>query len=501
MRLRRRIAALLCLALLLGVMPEVRAQETGDGEPRIARQGGVSYRLYPDRYAEVYGLTLGVPADLVIPESVEGLPVKRVCNWALSSDVLRSVELPDTVEEIAAYAMTDCRNLERLRLPEGLQTLDASCVAGCGKLRVLHIPASVTQIQGDLCFNRVLMGASGSCAEAYALRLGGAFAAEQPGAAYVTLGTAACRVEPEGAVLVGLALSGPDEPDGGCYYAVPDTVGGLPVIGVDGGAVFTESMAETLYLGANVRWIAPGALERTGIVRLYTHAALTALPEPLFGSGADPARLEIYGDSGSDAQRYAGLHGIRFVELDGVPFTDVPRESWFFESVRACYWSGLMNGTSGTAFSPHSDASRAMLVTVLWRMMGAPPAQSAHFADVPIDHWGFVAINWAAENGVAYGTGPNRFAPNQSITREQTAAILFRLADATGLPTDSFAPLGGFRDAAEASAYARSALMWAVDAGILRGNDKSELRPLGRASRAELATMLTRFLAWQEEIL
>ena len=158
-----------------------------------------------------------------------------------------------------------------------------------------------------------------------------------------------------------------------------------------------------------------------------------------------------------------------------------------------------MYGTSGTTFSPDSTASRAMLVTVLWRMLGGRTPEYSHFADVNPESWYYAAVNWAAENGVVYGVGPNRFAPDQSVTREQTAAILFRLADAMELPVDSFAPLGGFRDADQASDYARSALMWAVDAGIMQGNDKAMLRPRGTATRAELAAMLVRFIAWCEK--
>ncbi|MBR4131992.1 MAG: S-layer homology domain-containing protein, partial [Oscillospiraceae bacterium] len=472
--------------------------------PYKVNQGGVNYRVYPGHYAEVLSLDLGAPADLIIPAQVEGLPVEAVSDWALSSDSLRSIELPDTVRRIAEYAMTDSTNLQRLRLPEGLKSFDSQCIMNCYQLHVLYIPASVTEIKENyLKFDRILLVEPGSYAEDYARTHECVFVPVEEGTQYVSEGLALCRVAPEGAVLVGL-VSGEDE-NGTPYYEAPDTVAGLPVVGIDGGAVFGGSARTMqdldtridLVLGSNVEWIAPGALDGSGIRGLYTFPALRELPEDLFACAGDRP-VEIGGFYGSYAQDYAQARGIPFVILDGTPFTDVPRESWFFAPVFVCYRLGLMVGTSATTFSPNSNASRAMLVTVLWRMSGSPLPVDAHFEDVPFDSWYYGAVNWAAENGVVYGVGQNRFAPNQSITREQTAAILFRLAAAAGYPVDSFAPLGGFRDASEASDYARSALMWAVDAGIMQGNDRHELRPRGTATRAELAAMLVRFIAWCE---
>ena len=475
--------------------------DTGEyyAEPYTCQQDGVKYRILPRRYAEVIGLELGVPADLVIPDTVEGLPVEKVRDWALCSEVLRSIELPDTVNYIAEDAMIDCSNLERLRLSEGLESLNPRCILNCGKLQVLHIPASVTEITEDTFGRRILTGEPGSYAERYARRRGLAFVPEEPGATYIAEGPALCRVEPEGAVLAALISTWGPNGYFDAAFDMPDTAGGLPIVAIDGDIVFADT-AEELYLGRFVQRIEDGALDASGIRRLYTYPALTELPEELFtrALGVDDGKSELWGFRGSYAQRYAESHGLRFIEIDGVPFTDVPRESWFYGPVYECYWSGLMRGTSETAFSPQSSASRAMLVTVLWRMMNCPSHRDRHFEDVPYDIWYDAAVNWAAENGVVYGTGPSRFSPNVSVTREQTAAILFRLAAAMGLPVDSFAPLGGFGDAAQASDYARSALMWAVEAGILQGNDRAMLRPQGTATRAELAAMLTRFLAWCE---
>ena len=470
--------------------------------PHMTTLDGVSYRVYPGLYAAVQDLELGYPVDLVIPETVEGVPVKKVLDWALCSDALRSVVLPDTVTYIVEDAMIDCPNLEWVRLSERLESLDSKCFAHCDKLQILRVPASVKEIRGDdLGYNRILVGEAGSYVERYALQHGQYFVAEEPGEQYAFNGPALCRLEPDGAVLVGLALTfGNRLGYSWHYYEIPDAVLGLPIVGIDGDVVFSRH-AEDLFLGRYVSRIGQGALDGTEIWRLYTFPALEELPEDLFERVTlyNDRIPEIQGFFGSYAQEYASEHGYSFVEIDGTPFADVPRDSWFFEPVFQCYWSGLMNGTSATAFSPHSVASRAMLVTVLWRLMGARSPQGTYFADVAPESWYYESVNWAAENGVVYGTGPYRFSPNQSVTREQTAAILFRLASAMGLPADGFAPLGGFRDADQASDYARSALMWAVDAGIMQGNNRGELRPRGTATRAELAAMLIRFVTWCEK--
>ncbi len=171
-------------------------------------------------------------------------------------------------------------------------------------------------------------------------------------------------------------------------------------------------------------------------------------------------------------------------------YEDASLSAWYHDGVHYCLERGLMVGTDSTHFSPGMTASRAMIASILWRMEGEPEAKTTQpFSDVADGRWYTRAVAWAAEAGVIKGYGEGRFGPNDPITREQLASILWRYA---GSPPASDLPLN-FTDAGEASGYARDALRWAVEQGILTGKGGGVLDPRGKASRAEVAQMLTRF--------
>ena len=146
--------------------------------------------------------------------------------------------------------------------------------------------------------------------------------------------------------------------------------------------------------------------------------------------------------------------------------------------------------------------TRAMLVTVLWRYAGRPEAGKNPFTDVPAGQWYTEAVTWAAENGVVSGVGNGRFAPNGNITREQMASILFRYAKLTGLDTSKRGELAGFPDEGQVSSWAREALSWAVGEGIISGTaegGRTILKPQGTATRAQVASILMRFIRNSEK--
>ena len=170
-------------------------------------------------------------------------------------------------------------------------------------------------------------------------------------------------------------------------------------------------------------------------------------------------------------------------------FKDVPQNSWFADSVQYVVNNKLMNGTSGTAFSPNANMSRAMLATVLYRMSGDTAQAGSRFGDVASSAYYAAAVNWAANKGIVNGTGANTFSPNANITREQLAAMLYRYA---GEP-DATADLSAYKDAGAISSYAQKAMQWCVANGILNGKTGSNLAPQATATRAECAAMLQRF--------
>ena len=197
------------------------------------------------------------------------------------------------------------------------------------------------------------------------------------------------------------------------------------------------------------------------------------------GIGAKTYTLTILRNSGTGAN----------------PFTDVSEKDWFYGDVMFAYENGLMIGTGNAQFRPHGTATRGMMATILWRMAGSPaPKGNNSFTDVEAGTWYTDAIAWTAENGIFLGYGNNKVGPNDSITREQLAAIFFRYADYKGCDMNAKGELDKFRDAGKVSDYARAAMQWAVGSGLIQGKPDGVLDPQGTATRAEIAAMLHRFL-------
>lgn len=179
----------------------------------------------------------------------------------------------------------------------------------------------------------------------------------------------------------------------------------------------------------------------------------------------------------------------------GLPFADVPSGSWYYDDVAYVYDTGLMTGLTATTFGPNLSTTRGMIVTILWRMENEPAARhGCPFADVRRGSYYEQAIAWASENGIVTGFDASTFAPDRAITREQLAAILFRFAAYRGMDAVTLREnLSSFQDQAAISAYAVSALNWAVGEGLMQGTG-DKLEPTGSATRAQVAAMLRRFI-------
>jgi len=176
-----------------------------------------------------------------------------------------------------------------------------------------------------------------------------------------------------------------------------------------------------------------------------------------------------------------------------IPFTDVAPGSWYYDAVRFVYGKGMMNGTTPTAFSPNATTSRGMIVTILYRLEGEPAAGSASFTDVPSGQWYSAAVAWAAQNGIVDGYGNGTFGPNESITREQMAAILYRYASYKGYSVTASSSISDYSDAPQVSSYAQTAMSWANATGLITGTTATTLAPKGSATRAQAAMILMRF--------
>ena len=177
-------------------------------------------------------------------------------------------------------------------------------------------------------------------------------------------------------------------------------------------------------------------------------------------------------------------------------FTDVPENAWFYKPITYMAENGYMSGTSGSKFSPNQTTTRAMFVTVLGRIAGVDQNQyknTCTFRDVKKD-WAEPYIAWAAENKIVNGLGDNKFGPNNYVTREQAALILFNYLkrDYTMTVSDEF--LNKAPDKASVSSWALEAMKWATGAALMRGDGGGALRPRYSATRAEIATIFKRFI-------
>lgn len=178
-----------------------------------------------------------------------------------------------------------------------------------------------------------------------------------------------------------------------------------------------------------------------------------------------------------------------------VSFSDVSDGDWFADAVRYVVSKNLFQGMSATEFRPNAEMSRAMLVTVLYRMSGETVSGNGGFSDVSSGDWFGPAVAWAKETGIVTGLTATTFSPNGSVTREQMATILYRYAQRQGDPGNADQTvLAGFTDEAAVSAYAVPAMAWAVEEGLLSGVGHQTLAPGGSATRAQVAAILQRFL-------
>jgi len=176
----------------------------------------------------------------------------------------------------------------------------------------------------------------------------------------------------------------------------------------------------------------------------------------------------------------------------GVPFIDVTGH-WALDAIRYAYENKLFQGVSAVEFAPDACMTRAMLVTVLYRLDGSPETDAAgKFSDVPDRQYYTGAVNWAAANGIVNGMGHGKFAPDASVTREQLAAVMMRYAAFKGWDVSRSADLSGYRDFAGVRAYAVRAMQWAKAEGLIDGRTRDMLVPAGKATRAEVAAILMR---------
>ena len=436
--------------------------------------------------------------SVTIPDSVTSIGDSAFRNCT----GMTSITIPDSVTKIDGYAFADCTGLTSITVSDGNKKFDSrnncngiittasnTLISGC---KNTDIPDSVTSIG---------YGAFYGCTGLTSITIPDGVTSIGDGAFADCTGLASVCFMGDAPVVNWKTFQTYDE-ESYAFINIP----GLTLYYIEGKSGWTTpTWGEAEY---------PTAVwDGVNIPQPHTHSYTAVVTAPTCTEKGYTTYTCACGDSykkdfvsalGHDFKdgtcTRCGASDPNYKPVDPTPeatFTDVSETAWYKNSVDYAVEHGLMNGTGTNTFEPESTMTRAMLVTVLWRYANAPKPGANPFTDVPNGKWYTDAVAWAAENGVVNGVGDGKFEPDGSVTREQMATILYRYAQKVGIDTSKHTELSAFPDASRVSAYARAPMQWIVAEGVIGGsreNGQDWLNPQGNATRAEVATILMRFI-------
>ena len=427
----------------------------------------------------------------------------------------KNTDIPDSVTSIGEGAFRGCTGLTSITIPDSVTDIGVSAFEGCTGLISITIPDSVTSIGGVAFCD--CTGLTSITIPDSVTSIGGVAFCDCTGLTSITI--------PDSVTAIGAsAFEGCTGLTSVCF------MGDAPVVNERSFQTYDEKFHAYInipgltlyYIEGKSGWTTPtwgeaeyptAVWDGVNIPQPHTHSYTAVVTAPTCTEKGYTTYTCACGDSykkdfvsalGHDFKdgtcTRCGASDPNYKPVDPTPeatFTDVSETAWYKNSVDYAVEHGLMNGTGTNTFEPESTMTRAMLVTVLWRYANAPKPGANPFTDVPNGKWYTDAVAWAAENGVVNGVGDGKFEPDGSVTREQMATILYRYAQKVGIDTSKHTELSAFPDANRVSAYARAPMQWIVAEGVIGGsreNGQDWLNPQGNATRAEVATILMRFI-------
>ena len=438
-----------------------------------------------------YGCTF--LSDVTIGSSLE--EIGNSAFWGCTA--LAYIEIPGNVRDLGKYTFTACESLRTVVLNEGLEKIGYESFNNCEVLDDVTVPSTVTTVGkfafsgcegmstlrftgdapelGKNCFEDVTAtvyypsNRSGWTSDIL-LDYGGSIS----WSAYAATGSNAARSAASPAAVRAVTVTSHDT------SGLSNSARYLLVI--------AKSADEPLLAADNLIYVAQFISDKSGNV---------TVDWPLNAAGY---YIALYGEDGVTVLQKAGTNTAGGGPCDGGAdcpgriYVDMPAAgNWAHAGIDYVTENGLMQGMGNSKFEPNTTMTRAMLVTVLWRYAGSPVDGVNTFTDVRDGQWYTQAIAWAAKNGVVNGVGNGKFDPNGLITREQMAAILYRYAANIGIDVSASTSLSAFPDGGRTSGYAVESVEWAVAVGLIQGVG-SQLQPRGNATRAQVATILMRFI-------
>lgn len=434
--------------------------------------------------------------QIVLPDSV----TKIGSNLFNGCTALTDVTLSTNLQAIPANTFYGCASLQKLVAPYAVTKIGKNAFANCTSLTSLTLLRNVTEAASDaLSYPEqvTVYGVKGTYAETYAASVGARFAAIDRPATAVSL-PKSVTVKVWSSVRLLPSLDPVDCTDELVWSSSDASVAAVSADGTvtgrkDGSAVITVT-------AGSVSARCEVAVGTPAHVHSYT-AVVTAPTCAVQGYTTYTCSCgEYYYDDYVPALGHSYVDGVCTrcgASRPETRFVDVKLGSWYYKSIVYAVSNGLMNGVGDSKFEPEEGMTRAMLVTVLWRYEGSPKQRPSTFSDVRRGQWYSEAVSWAAKNGIVTGVGDNKFEPDTQITREQIATILYRYAQKKRADTSARGSLSAFPDNGKVNGWAKTALQWCVGEGLIGGtneNGRVYLDPQGTATRAQVATILMRYI-------
>ncbi len=432
---------------------------------------------------------------LYIPDHIYEYPVTQIASYTTRNnvkdtyhqDIYTSIVIPATVRRIDSYAFFYRNNYSRIRsiyLCEGVQSVGNYALYQSdiqADTVYLTLPNSLQEFGRDeeqLWNSRYIhvFAAENSVGAEYASRAAATFHNNHAADGTITGNYANMDFRIQNGEVTIIKC---DSACGSIDPFLPSYIDGYPVTELAYLSLLTiDRISSSAYA------VLPPTLKR--------------LDYDVFGVSPENHLLLYYpGTPAEKLVQYQRYPYANIYDVLALPYQDVQQGDWYYSAVSFAYYNGLMNGVADMLFDPNGTMTRAMLVTVLWRLDGGSADGTSPYTDVPEGTWYTDGVIWATENGIVNGVGNGKFDPNGTVTREQIATILYRYAAYRGVDVTDRASLDLFTDAGAVSDYARAPMQWAVQTKLISGrldHKQLYLAPQSGGTRAEVATILMRFL-------